>query len=263
MVQACERCGTFAELTSNGFRALCEPCLRLDRPGSSVRHLITTLVALLVESWKPIVLVIVAKALVVEGVARASGHRSWVSLPVEVATDSALEALLLGVIAERVWAGRSAFRSAVARAKARYFAVLGVNVIGGAAVLVGTVLLCVPGVVLGTLLWSAVPIALFEDAGPIEASRLSWQRMRPVLWPIAALAFVSIASASLPGFLVGVNQGFLAALKITPSPGALEAIRMGSELLTAALTVPSMVFQLVTWRLTRPHTARPPDLIVP
>ncbi len=265
-VQVCERCGTFAALTSNGFRSLCEPCWRferhpLERTGLGVGQLLGTLGRLVVDGWKPIGLLVLGKALVPALVVLLWGEpKLWFTLPYDVAVGSAFEALLLSTLAQRAFSGRWGLSVAMARARARYLSVLGVNALSALAFSLGLLLLCVPGVVVATLLWSAVPIALFEEVGPIGALRMSLQRMRPVFWPMVVIALVFITVSALPAMVNGAVQGYFVAAQRAAPPGLLQVIGACREFASAALSAPSMIFQLVAWSVTRPARGPTPPL---
>ena len=83
-----------------------------------------------------------------------------------------------------------------------------IGLISGLAIVVGTLLLIVPGVLLLIRWWIAVPAALDRDLSPTDALRESWALTRPHWAGILGLLIGLIAIAGLAAGLGALLGGF-------------------------------------------------------
>jgi hypothetical protein len=82
---------------------------------------------------------------------------------------------------------------------ARLGALLGLLLLSQAAILLGLVLLVVPGVLLAVRWAMSVPILIAEETGIVEALRRSWAETAGLFWPI----LVALLVIYPPMFVVG------------------------------------------------------------
>jgi hypothetical protein len=124
----------------------------------------------------------------------------------------------------------------------RIWMVLPVAVVAQAAVLLGLVVLVVPGLALVAGLWVAVPAAVAERwKGTSDALSRSWELTKGRRWNVLAVALVTLAVAfgfSLLGVTAldaaaewGANHPFIAALE-----EAIEALAAGFVAVAAAVS---------------------------
>lgn len=114
--------------------------------------------------------------------------------------------------------------------KRRFFAVLGVQILVAIAVIVGFMLLVLPGIYLYLRFYIAVPALIAEEAGVVEAIRISWRRT--ARQEIALLALVVLMF--LPAALLWVV--FFACVAAT-SGGMAVVVSALLALLATALTI--------------------------
>lgn len=94
-----------------------------------------------------------------------------------------------------------------ADAPGRFGSYWGMNIITNIAIVVGTLLLTLPGVYLGARWFIATPIILAEDKTAGEGMSDSWEIMQPSVWSlvgaILVLGVIGFGAAFVPFFLYG------------------------------------------------------------
>ena len=107
------------------------------------------------------------------------------------ANEAALPLTIFGVVAQTFIAvaalniGQS--DSAHAAIRPRVATVFGIALLSGLGILLGALLLVIPGLFLLVRWWVAVPIALDRNVGAVEAIRESWAMTADYWLPIAGL----------------------------------------------------------------------------
>lgn len=255
MDQACARCGTFAVLESNGFRELCAPCWviarhRLDQRSTSFASLLESLGVLVREFWLPTIALLMLEA-IPHAAATWFGDSPLASMAWGLVVGSFFEGLALSWVVQRTLAGRDRFGEALRHTRSRYLQMVAVNTLNTLLVLLGLLVLCIPGVLVSALVTIAVPLVLFEEFPAHRAIAESFRRVRPVFWEVAVVSLVLMTLSFLPFFAQGMAQGSAAARGQPFSAEVLAWLRVGTVLLGAFLKTPAILFQLVVWGATR------------
>lgn len=265
MEQTCERCGTFAVLESNGFRALCAPCWKLARHpietrDPSLKAMASNLARLVVEFGGLVLLLNLVEALPRAAMAWTMEIPRWLSMLWTWGAGTATEVFAMALVMERALGGRRGFRGVWALSRERYLSVLGVNIVAQLAVAGGMFTLCVPGLLVGALLTPSVAIAVFEKQSSrralVESVRRSWRS----LWRLGLMTTAIFSLSFAPAMIKSFVLGWFAAMKQTPSDELLRVLRLAPVALGVFTRVPSLLFQIVAWSATRPA---PPDMVPP
>lgn len=243
----CERCGTFAPLRTNGFRAWCDACWALPPPHPLERSLqspLDVVVASVVVLWQhaPLLLSLQAVRLIPSIVlAHTHPHARVLHFVASAVLGTLVELISLGVIVERVLANRTGWAPVFTLVRRRYLRVLAVNVVTNLAMIAGMMMLLLPVFVIALFLNLAVPIAAFEDASPwralIDTVKRSWQ----ILWRLAPM------STALVFWLLAVQVAHLV-LKKFGLELVGEVVLRGSEWVASPL---GWTFELVAWQAWR------------
>ena len=122
-------------------------------------------------------------------------------------------------------------------ARGRFWALLGLNILSGVAILLGLLLLIVPGIYL-LVRWSvSVPVLIAEDAGVVESLTRSGEEIEGRFWPVlgfgAVFAVALVLAASMGVALSGFGIGALIASSIL-SNATLVAFWHGAVAVYAA-----------------------------
>lgn len=88
--------------------------------------------------------------------------------------------------------------------------VLAVTVVYWIATYVGLLALVVPGIVIATVLWVVVPVAVIERLGVIASLRRSAQLTKGYRWQVFGILLTSAVVTVCPGFIAGIVAGFAA-----------------------------------------------------
>jgi hypothetical protein len=101
--------------------------------------------------------------------------------------------------------GQSAGTTDILRAGLRHlFPVLGASILSGLAMMLGFIVLVVPGLILMCRFWVAVPVAVVEDPGAGNSLSRSTELTEGSRWPIFGLALILGAITIGVAMLVGV-----------------------------------------------------------
>ena len=253
---ACPRCGTFAPLVTTQWRTLCAPCIELVRhpleqlnPG--VGAILGGTFCLLRQTWTFVLPVALLAAIPHCAIAWAERPPWWFGVGYSVVVGTFAEGLVVSYAGGHALSGRGSLAAALKRVEKRYFAILGVNAISSVAMNVG-ILVCVPGILFGTWLLSAIPIALFEGANPLVAVRDSFRRtagFRLVLFFVVAVSMTPMFFLSL---VDGLSEVLPRAIFVGEVPQSrLGGVRVGTILVLSVVHVYSQLLQISAWLLTR------------
>lgn len=149
------------------------------------------------------------------------------------ANEGALPLTILGVFAQ-TYIVISALKIGAADGanpsiRPRFATVFGIALLSGLGVLLGGLLLVLPGLFLLIRWWVAVPVALDRNLGVVEAMRESWAMTAAHWAPIAGLLLGLIALLAIPAGILFITGG------MDEDPPAL---------------VPSVLFNLVIYGVT-------------
>lgn len=258
----CERCGTFALLRSNGFRRLCEPCWaqyahRLDAPGRTVGELVRTSFRLLAEHGALLMLLVALNTVPVAVLAWLYDLPMWFRPVWDFVIASFPEAFLVAVVAERSLGGRTALAPALRVARQRYLATAGTNALVSVPVMVGAMLCCLPGFAVAAGLLTAVPLCVLERLPPHRAIATSWRRSGPLFLPLFAITSALFLVSWTPATITGAIAGYHAARQLPLDPVMAAHLRAATVVLSAFLSAPGILLQVVAWAATRPAPATP------
>lgn len=256
MVQACQRCGSFAELESNGFRWLCQACWRIDRsrfelPTRSPIELVLRTFLLAGRNWRPLVAAVVVVLLpellrLVTG--RAGTIPLWLGFLYEQVAGSGAEALCLAFIVQRTFGGVGSFESARALAVSRYRAVVLLNVLLNLLSLAGSSFWLISTLVRAFLSFTAL-LTLSEGMGPFSAIREGLRRLKPLYGAVLVIALAAFAAVLGPFFIVGGIMYKEASAFMTANLHLMLWLAMGVIAVSRCL---EMSWQVVLWGATRP-----------
>lgn len=121
----------------------------------------------------------------------------------------------------------------------RIFPVLGVSILAGVCIMLGLVACIIPGIILTSALYVAVPACVVEKPGMIEALKRSFDLTKNNRWPIFGAYFVQGLFTNLSGFVLG----FALALA---QPSALT-FSLVITLVSVVLGSPGAVMQAVAY----------------
>lgn len=83
----------------------------------------------------------------------------------------------------------------------RFGSVLLIAVLVGAAILVGLILLIIPGIIVAVMLAVAIPALVFEDKRGTAALRRSWELVKGEFWHVLGTVFLA---SLITGFVTGI-----------------------------------------------------------
>jgi hypothetical protein len=261
---ACPRCGTFAELTDDGWRTLCANCHVAGRhpsvtaaadPGAMIwatfalwREFfwLSALIALLVGAPKALL--------------RLTFETPWWFDFVWMVVTSYGEAVFLSMVALRVLGGQHKLDGAFERANERYVPVLLINVITNVLSTLG-VFLCVVGMFVSVAFTiQALPISLYERLGVKQSMVESYRRGKSHFVSLALTAAV----LTLPLIIAPMVEGAWGVVYAMRHQNAMPAsgpftnvawLKAGLTLGLQLFAVGPQLFEFVAWAKLRPASA--------
>jgi len=93
---------------------------------------------------------------------------------------------------------------ALSRGVASIWPIIGLSILGGLAVVFALLLLIVPGLMLVSMWWVALPACVVERLGPIASLKRSAALTRGHRWPVFALSLVITVAITLGGAMTKV-----------------------------------------------------------
>lgn len=135
------------------------------------------------------------------------------------------------------------------RALRRFFPLLGASVVALILIWLGSLLLVIPGILLGIMFFAVMQTVVIEEEGPISALGRSRELARGGWKRIFGILAITMIIVSMPSIALFSGAGVLGAM----SPGAAEMMADGTlggafqagSVLVSALTLPFMVTSLV------------------
>jgi hypothetical protein len=114
--------------------------------------------------------------------------------------------LLLGAF-QRMRGQPLRVNEALQRAFARFFPLIGLGILWAVGVMVGFILLIVPGVILLCVWWVVVPACIVEDLGPIQSLSRSAELTRGYRWKVFGLFVLLTVINGIGGKMVDLVFG--------------------------------------------------------
>lgn len=170
---------------------------------------------------------------------------SWgatIAMPISLVFGSLMVGALLVLADEALRAGTTDVRLALSRAATRLGVIIGVSLLASLAAGIGILLLVIPGVYIGIRLATALPAAVVEGEGVIDALQRSWARTEghalhvlKTFLLLLLLLFVLFIGVSIIG---GVGAAVLggAAGGARGGPGGIRAVMLGVQVFTTLVT---------------------------
>lgn len=147
-------------------------------------------------------------------------------------------ALVYGTVRE-LRGSRASLAESVNRGLALVFPVIGVAVVAGIATAVGSLLLVVPGLIVASMLWVAVPVAVIERPGVFASLRRSVELTKGKRWQVFAIIVIifvfAVAVASVMATIIDA---------VTSSP---TVVALMSWVVTAMFTALGAVVSAVSY----------------
>jgi hypothetical protein len=131
--------------------------------------------------------------------------------------------------------GRWTIADCLNQGLARLFPVLGVAILSAIAILIGLVALVVPGFILLTILWVAVPVAVVERPGVFASLSRSAELTQSNRWRVFGIIMILIAINLGAGFLIGLISVMVAL--IAGGSGGVQGAVSSALPIIAALSI--------------------------
>jgi hypothetical protein len=259
---ACPRCGSFAELSSDGWRTLCAVCHVAARhptvtSQADPQALFMATARLASEFLGPVLVAALVVGLP-KSMFRLSVETPWWFDFAYLVVSTYGEAVLLSYVAQSVLGGKPGLDQAFERANARYLPLLVINVVTNLASLIGLVF-CVVGMFV-TVAFSiqAVPLALYENLGTWRALTESVRRAKSH-WLSLSLVSAAFTIPLLMGSMVQIVWATAHALThegASPPTGPFTTsawINAVATLMMQLFSTAILLFEFVAWAKLRPQ----------
>ena len=115
---------------------------------------------------------------------------------------------------------------------------LGLSIIAGALIVIGLILIIIPGFVLMTFLSLAVPALLFERIGVFAAMGRSFELVSGRFWSILLLMIVTILALLVVSFVFGLLLGGIGVAVAEDSEAVGAAVTFVAAVIATAITTP-------------------------
>ncbi len=96
----------------------------------------------------------------------------------------------------------------VSRGLGVMFPILGVAIVAGLAVIVGSILLIIPGIIVAVMLWVAIPVAVVEKPGVFDSLGRSRELTKGFRWQVFGIIVIVLVIQIVAGVIIGVVLGF-------------------------------------------------------
>ena len=137
---------------------------------------------------------------------------------------------------------RASFAEAMGHGLQRLPAMLGVSILFGLAVLVGTVLLVIPGIWVWGLLQFAFVAVVLERTGVLESFGVSRRLVSGNWWRANVVIFVAMVILIVLAMVLGVVGGLIVAMAGLADAASSTGAQVVSQLVSAVLNVFTMSF---------------------
>lgn len=97
---------------------------------------------------------------------------------------------------------KASFQATFNAISARYWTLLGASVLQFAVLVLGYILLIIPGIYLSVALCAVFPLVLFDRMGPIESLRESRQLVKGHWWQVFSIFFTGVVVLVIPSVVV-------------------------------------------------------------
>ena len=229
------------------------------RPGRIVREGIGIILS---EPWQlfglAIVAIFAATAidLVIHGMVASDDIAHLLGTVVQAAGSAVATVAVTRAVLAHADGHDIAFDEAFAAVGASAFRVLGTSFVLSIGILLGTIVLVIPGLWLATLWIVAVPAAIVENLPPLAAARRSAALTKGNRWPALALVVLSllvgVAFALLIAFLIGLPVSLFSGPDLVQTADGFT--RFGQILESTGAAIQAVVgatFSTLTWRRLR------------
>ena len=115
---------------------------------------------------------------------------------------------------------------------------LGLSIVAGALIVIGLILIIIPGLVLMTFLSLAVPALLFERIGVFGAIGRSFELVSGRFWSILLLMIVTILALLVVSFVFGLLLGGIGVAVSEDSEAVGAAVTFVAAVIATAITTP-------------------------
>jgi hypothetical protein len=173
----------------------------------------------------------------------------WAKITYTVLLSTVAEALVMRLCADRLLGGHSGLRAAWRSTLPRLPSVMVVNLVENVVVL-ALMVTCVGAIFVGGIVMPAIPIALLEPAGPVQALRQAWERGKSRWLMLSLIALTMMGVEVVSGVPGGMVAGLVKAGALHSDPYLLSAARVFSELMITLYRVVNWPLELVTWAAT-------------
>ena len=147
-------------------------------------------------------------------------------------------ALVYGTVRE-LRGSRASLSESVSRGLGLVFPVVGVAVVAGIATAVGSLLLVIPGLIVASMLWVAVPVAVVERPGVFASLRRSAELTKGKRWQVFGIIVIiflfAVVAAAITGAIIDA---------VTQSP---TVVSLMSWVITALFTALYAVVSAVSY----------------
>lgn len=263
--EICDRCGAFAELFPREDGRFCADCLeRLKRP---IERGEITVGSVFAGTWmlmkaagpKSLLVLVAFSAPFVAMLVAWPEHPTLLGLayaPVFLIVNVTIFGLCQASVEP---GGQVQIGPALSRTVRRFWPLFAVDLMVAIAVNLGTLLLVVPGIILGLSFFVALPIVLHEDLRGVEAIGASYDRMKGH----RLVTFVTILVAKLPQDLAFFAREFPRYVWLFHHPGlhlppATGLVALGLRLLGVLCAILPLFLVATLYAMTRHRVPPPP-----
>lgn len=133
----------------------------------------------------------------------------WTDLAVVMLVNITLFALLLSIFGRVLEGDRTWLRTGLRQGLSRLLPAVVGMIIYTVAILVGSVLLIIPGLMAMVLLYMILPLIVIDGSGPFAAVKASWKLVWGNAWRLVGAMLLVFVPLILVYFLVGMSLGIM------------------------------------------------------